>query len=86
MIKRQRHKQVSRHERATYQACTGTEWLTPREIAERGDMAERTARHHATRLTVLGLLNRRYTFPAYSYKVNPKPDKAARAYLETLYL
>ena len=58
-------------------------WMTAKEIAERGEISERTARKHARSLARLGIFERMEVFGGYRYHLSASaatncPDELSR--------
>ncbi len=51
------------------------EWLTAGGIAEKADVAGRTARSHCLRLVNLGIVDQAEVFPAHRYRLSPMASK-----------
>ncbi len=63
---------VSNHELAVFRVLAEAQdrWVTSPEIAERADVAPRTARAHALNLVKLGVVERAEVFPANRYQLS----------------
>lgn len=61
---------ISRHEVQVFKALLATrEWISVAELAKLAEVAPRTARAHATKLTDRGLVERAEVFPGYRYRI-----------------
>lgn len=78
--------EVSRHEIAVYKVLrdAGQTWVTSGDIAERAQVAPRTARAHALKLVKLGLVDQAEVFPAHRYRLSEYADKRNRGYVDRL--
>jgi predicted ArsR family transcriptional regulator len=74
--------EVSLHQVKVYLAvkASGKAWITAKEIAERADVAQRTARAHALKLVNLGIFDQAEVFPAHRYRLAEMADKRNKGY------
>lgn len=59
-------------------------WHRTKDIAQGAGVAERTARHHASRLAALGILDQAEVFPGHRYRLADKAGKRNDGYLQRL--
>lgn len=70
------HAEVSTHLLAVWTLLRDTgEWLSNQEIAQRADVAPRTARAHTRYLLYLGLIDLEETFPRHIYHISASAEK-----------
>lgn len=76
--------EVSIHEARVFSVFLANpkEWLTSKEIAEKADVAQRTARAHCLKLVQLGILDQAEVFPSHRYRMAEKADKRNRGYFD----
>jgi DNA-binding IclR family transcriptional regulator len=56
-------------------------WVTAAEIQDATGVAMRTARHHASKLTDLGLFEQVSLFPGHRYRVSPSAEQRNKGYM-----
>jgi len=72
-------KLISAHEIRVYELLKNSgRWMTAAEIAAQANVAPRTARAHAHRLSDAGVFEEMASFPSYRYRLNSSPNKAAQ--------
>ena len=78
--------EVSRHEVLVFKALLEADpWITAAEIAQRADVAPRTARAHALKLVRLNIVDQAEVFPAHRYRIAANASKRNRGYFDRLY-
>lgn len=77
--------QISLHEIRVYEAVKSAGgWMTAREIAVAADVADRTARHHAAKLSDLGVFEIAKVFGGYRYRIASSATDASRVHVSEL--
>lgn len=78
--------EVSRHEIAVLKALLEADtWLTNAEIADRAQVAGRTARAHTLKLVKLNVIDQAEVFPAHRYRISAHAMKRNRGYFDRLH-
>ena len=73
---------ISHHEVRVYRVtCQNQGWLTAKDIAGMSDVSARTARHHAARLTKLGVFDVARVFGGYRYRIKTELEPSASKYV-----
>jgi predicted transcriptional regulator len=78
--------EISIHEARVYKAFVdnGERWVTSKELSVIAQVAERTARAHARKLTLLGIVDLAEVFPAHRYRLSSKASKRNKGYAQRL--
>lgn len=77
--------QISAHEIRIYEAAKASGgWMTARELAVSGDVADRTARAHAAAFAQRGVFEVAKVFGGYRYRIANNVEGDARAFVEQL--
>lgn len=85
MIWHMEKNEVSRQEISVYKCLADADgWLTSKEIAERANVAARTARAHALKLVKLGVADQAEVFPGHRYRISEFANKRNRSYVDRL--
>lgn len=75
--------QISPHLLSVYEVVKGQDcWLTAKQIAVAGSVAERTTRHHCRQLTDAGVFRCMRLFGGYRYRLAKQPSSERIAMLE----
>lgn len=73
--------QISDHEVRVYEAVRlHGGWLTAKEIAAKADVADRTARGHASTLAEIGVFEVARVFGGYRYRIKTTLEPSASEY------
>lgn len=78
--------EISIHEWRVYEALRQGGWMTSASIAEKANVAKRTARHHCLRLVKLGIVDQAEVFPAHRYRLSKMAQKRNLSYCQRLEL
>ncbi len=77
--------EVSRHEISVFKVLNEADgWLTAADIAERAQVARRTASAHALKLVKLGIVDQAEVYPAHRYRLSEFAAKRNRGYADRL--
>jgi predicted transcriptional regulator len=74
--------EVSVHQFRVFQSVKSAgSWLTVKEIAEKANVARRTAAQHAFRFVNAGIFEQAEVFPAHRYKFSSLASKRDKAFM-----
>jgi DNA-binding IclR family transcriptional regulator len=78
--------EISRHEVVVFQtlAAASPKWLSSADLAERAQVAPRTARAHALKLVRRGVVEQAAVFPGHRYRLAEFAEQRNRGYMDRL--